>query len=180
MKKCVLFIRDIFEVYVPAISFITMFLTFILQVFSRYVLHHPFTWTQEIIVLGFIWTVIFGACYTMRCGTHVKFTMIYDQLPPRRAAIVRMLGDIIVIVTFASLVIASFNYALFIGYHKTPVFRIPYTILFMPFVYFLCSIIGYTAVEILEDLRVIKGVLSDSEDHRNAELSVEHPAEAAK
>lgn len=180
MKKVLLFLRDIIEIYVPAASFTIMFLTFILQVFFRYVIRHPLTWTQEIIVLGFVWTVIFGACYTMRQRTHVKFTMIYDKLQPRPAALLRMLGNIIIAGAFLSLVYASYTYSLFIGFQKTAVFRISYTLVFMPFVYFLCSISIYTMLEIIEDIRVLAGSISDSNDHRKTELQAQMPAETVK
>jgi TRAP-type C4-dicarboxylate transport system permease small subunit len=126
---------------------------------------------MEVIVVGFVWTVVFGACYTMRQRSHVKFTMIYDRLPPVPAALIRMLGNSIIVVTFASLVFASFKYALFIGYQKTAVFRISYTFIFMPFAYFLCSIIGYTISEISEDIKVTTGKIPDSIDHKTAEAA---------
>jgi TRAP-type C4-dicarboxylate transport system permease small subunit len=166
MKKILLFFRDIVEMYLPAASFIVMFLAFILQVFFRYVVRHPLTWSMEVIVIGFVWAVVFGACYTMRRRSHVKFTMIYDRLAPRPAAIVRMLGNIIIAGTFLSLVYASWKYAFFVGFQKTAVFRISYTLIFLPFAYFLCSITGYTIMEIIEDIKVISGVLPDSADHK--------------
>jgi TRAP-type C4-dicarboxylate transport system permease small subunit len=169
MKKILLFIRDIIEKYIPVFSFAVMFVTFIMQVFFRYVIRHPLTWSMEIIVVGFVWTVVFGACYTMRYRSHVKFTMIYDRLPPVPAAVIRMVGNIIIVVTFASLVFASYKYSLFISFQKTSFFRISYAFIFMPFVYFLCSIIGYTLSEIIEDLKVISGKIADSKDHKAAE-----------
>jgi TRAP-type C4-dicarboxylate transport system permease small subunit len=171
MKKILLFFRNVIELYVPVISFIVMFLAFILQVFFRYIVRHPLTWSMEIIVIGFVWTVIFGACYTMRRRSHVKFTMIYDRLKPRPAAIIRMLGNIIIIATFLSLVYASYKYSFFIGFQKTAVFRISYTLIFLPFVYFLLSISGYTATEIIEDAKVLKGAIPDSKDHALAEAA---------
>jgi TRAP-type C4-dicarboxylate transport system permease small subunit len=169
MKKVLLFLRDIIELYLPVVSFTVMFLTFILQVFFRYVIRHPLTWSMEIIVIGFVWTVIFGACYTMRRKSHVKFTMIYDRLAPRPAALVRMLGNIIIAGTFISLVWASWKYSLFLGFQKTAVFRISYTVIFIPFAYFLVSITGYSVSEIIEDIKVLKGIIPDSGDHRTAE-----------
>ena len=171
MKRILLFIRDIFEVYLPIVSFGIMFLTFISQVFFRYVIHHPLTWSMEVIVIGFVWTVVFGACYTMRRRSHVKFTMIYDKLAPRPAAITRFLGNIIITGTFISLVYASYKYAIFATYLKTAIFRIPLTVVFLPFTYFLCSIVGYTITEIVEDIRVISGALPDSSDHKAAEAA---------
>jgi TRAP-type C4-dicarboxylate transport system permease small subunit len=171
MKKILLFIRDIIEKYIPVFSFAVMFVAFIMQVFFRYIIRHPLTWSMEVIVVGFVWTVVFGACYTMRQRSHVKFTMIYDRLLPVPAALIRMLGNIIIVVTFASLIFATYKYSLFIGYQKTAVFRISYTFVFMPFAYFLCSIIGYTISEILEDIKVITGKIPDAADHKTAEAA---------
>jgi TRAP-type C4-dicarboxylate transport system permease small subunit len=180
MKKYLLLFRDIFERYIPVVSFMVMFFTFILQVFFRYVIHHPLTWTQEVIVISFVWTVIFGACYTMRQRSHVKFTMIYDRLPPRWAALVRLLGNMLIAVLFLWLVPSSWRYSFFTGFQKTAVFRIPLTPYFLPFVYFLVSIVGYTLPDIFEDLKVLGGKIPDSRDHKAAEPLNPRHEEAAK
>ena len=169
MKKILLFIRDIFEVYIPVASFIVMFIIFVISVFTRYILNYPISWSMEIIVICFIWLVIFGSCYTMRFRVHVKFTMIYDHLSPKPAAVFRMLGNIIIAVAFISIVFASYQFSLFNSFMKTAIFRISYTVMFLPFVYFLCSITGYTIMDIIEDIKVISGALPDSKDHEAAE-----------
>jgi TRAP-type C4-dicarboxylate transport system permease small subunit len=165
MKKVFLFIRDVFELYLPVLAFVLMFVSFILQVFFRYVVRHPLTWTQEVITLGFIWSVVFGACYTMRHGVHIKFTMIYDRVKPRPAAVIRLLGNLIIVVTFAALIVPSWKYSFFLGFQKTAVFRISFTFMFLSFVYFLCSVLGYTIMELIEDLKVLGGRLPDSREH---------------
>jgi TRAP-type C4-dicarboxylate transport system permease small subunit len=123
---------------------------------------------MDAIVVSFVWTVILAACYAMRCKSHVKFTMIYDGLAPKPAAVSRCLGNLLILATFASLVYASFKYSLFVGFQKTAVFRIPYTFIFMPFVYYLVSVTLYTVPEIIEDIRIIAGIISDSSDHAAA------------
>ena len=165
MKKLLSVARDIFEIYIPAVAFMAMFISFVLQVFFRYFINMPLTWTQDIIVIGFVWTVLFGACYTMRAGRHVKFTMIYDMLKPKGAALSRLLGDLIIVVAFIVLIVPSWNYSFFLYFQKTPVFRINYTYVFIPFVYLILSVIGYTVKEILEDIRILRGKLADSPDH---------------
>ena len=169
MKKIFLFIRDVFEIYIPIVSFFVMFVTIIVQVFFRYVLRYPLVWSMEITVLGFVWTVIFGTCYTMRQRAHIRFSLFYDRIKPRPAAISRLIGNIIIVITFLSMVYASWRFSMFIGFQRTAVFRIPFTAMFLPFVYFLCSIVGYTMVDIIEDIKVISGKLSDSGDHKAAE-----------
>ena len=166
-----LFLRDIFEIYIPAVAFLSMFLAFILQVFSRYVINMPLTWTQDIIVTGFVWTVLFGACYTMRARRHVKFTMVYDKLKPRPAALSRLVGNAIVALAFLMLIIPSWKYSFFLFFQKTAVLRINYTYIFIPFVYMAVSVIVYSIVEILEDIAVLRGTLTDSKDHMQEGLA---------
>ena len=166
MKKVALFLRDVMEIYIPILSFTVLFLTFILQVFFRYVLNNPLTWTQDAIVIGFCWTVILGACYTMRKKGHVQFTMLYEAYSPKVAAWARLAGNLLIIVTFILMVIPSFRYAFFLGFQKTPVLRVSYTWIFLPFTYFLLSVIGYTIAPVIEDWKVIRGILPDSHDHQ--------------
>jgi TRAP-type C4-dicarboxylate transport system permease small subunit len=97
--------------------------------------------------------------------------MIYDRLSPVPAAFIRMAGNAIILITFISLIVATYKYSLFISFQKTAVFRISYTFIFMPFVYFLCSIAGYTGSEIFEDIKVITGKIADSKDHNSAEAA---------
>ena len=165
MKKVLLIIRDVFELYIPGVAFYTMFITTVIAVFFRYVVRHPLTWSMEITVIGFVWTVILGACYTMRRRKHIKFTLFYDKLKPKPAAWFRMLGNLIIAGTFLSLIYASWKFSFFMGYQKTAVFGIPLTFVFLPFVYFLCSISVYTITEIIEDIKVLKGLIPDSVDH---------------
>ena len=161
--------RDILEVYIPVASFIIMFAVILIGVIFRYVINYPLTWSMELTVVGFVWTVVLGACFTMRQRTHIKFSLIYDKLKPRPAAVFRLLGNLIIVVVFLSLVLASWKFSLFMGYQKTAVFRIPLTYVYLPFVYFLCSISGYTITEIIEDIKVLRGIIPDSVEHKAGE-----------
>lgn len=149
-------IRDIIEIYVPMAAFLTMFLTFILQIIMRRVFKSPLTWAYEVTVIGFIWTVILGACYAQRYRTHVKFTLIYDMLNKEKAAIIRALGNIIIVVAFILLIVPSYKYVTFMNFQSTSVFKIKLSWIFMPFVYFLISISLYTIEEIVEDYKIVR------------------------
>lgn len=81
------------------------------------------------------------------------------------AAWTRLAGNVLIIITFILMIIPSFKYAFFLGFQKTPVLRVSYTWIFLPFTYFLISIIGYTIAPVIEDWKVIRGILPDSQDH---------------
>jgi TRAP-type C4-dicarboxylate transport system permease small subunit len=166
--KKFLIVRNVFELYLPIAIFLIMFIVFILKVFFRYVLNHPLTWTQDVIVVSFCWVVVLGASYTMRKRGHVKFTLIYDRVEPKTAALLRLLGNIIIVITLGVLIIPSYNYCNFVAFQKTATLRLSYFWIFFPFLYFLISVIGYTIPEINEDILILKNKKDDSEDRKNS------------
>lgn len=156
IKNILLKLRDAVEIWIPSIAFIIMFVVFVAQVIARYVFKNPFTWSYEITVAGFAWTVILGACYAMRSRTHVTFTMIYDSVSPKVGAVLRLLGNILIVVAFLMLFIPTIRYLKFILFQLTAVFRIPLTFIYAPFAYFLCAIIGYTISDIIKDVKTLR------------------------
>ncbi|MCD5414381.1 MAG: TRAP transporter small permease [Clostridiales bacterium] len=164
-------IRSLIEIYVPVVTFTVMFITFIIQITMRYVFKNPLTWTFEITVICFSWTVIFGACYAMRDRSHVKFTLIYDSLSKRKAAIARALGNLIIVTAFSLLIIPSYRFIAFMSFQSTAVFSVKLSWIFMPFLYFLVSIILYTFEELIEDYSVIRGKRGRVK-HKNLEEKV--------
>lgn len=157
MKKTLLFLRDLMEIYLPMAAFAVMFLTFVAQIAARYLFNYPLTWAYEITVIGFTWTVLLGACYAMRSRTHVMFTMIVDLLSPKKAALVRTLGNLIIVITFVILIVPTFRYVQFISFQSTSVFKIKLSYIFAPIVYFFLSVIGYTLSEMVADFRIMRG-----------------------
>ena len=169
-KKILLKLRDFAEIYLPCGAFIVMFVVFVAQVISRYVFNFPLTWAYEVTVWGFSWTVILGACYAMRARSHVTFTMIYDAVPKKVGAVLCLLGNILIVIALAILIIPSCDYIKFMFFQKTSVFRIPLTVIFAPFAYFLCSIIGYTIKDILSEVKTLRAPASEptTPDEANA------------
>lgn len=168
LYKVFLMIRDFIEVFLPSLSFTVMFLVFILQIIARYIFKHPITWTYEVTVIGFSWTVILGACYAMRKRAHVMFTLLYDLLNRRSAAVTRVIGNVIIFAAFLLLIVPSAKYISFMNFQSTAALHIKLSWIFAPFIYFLISISLYTLEEIIEDIRIIiskETALGEKEEH---------------
>jgi TRAP-type C4-dicarboxylate transport system permease small subunit len=148
-------LRNFIEIFIPVFAFSVMFLTFIVQILARYLFKNPFTWAYEVTVICFSWTVILGACYAMRSRSHVVFTLIYDMLSKKKAAITRLLGNLIIVIAFCLLIVPSMKYINFMNFQSTAVFKVKLSWIFAPFVYFLFSIVLYTIEEIVEDIKII-------------------------
>ena len=62
-----------------AVALLTaMFLSFILQIVSRYVVRQPLGWTLEACLLAWVWLVFWGAAFLVRDRDHVRFDIFYS------------------------------------------------------------------------------------------------------
>ena len=55
-----------------------MFVCFMLQIVFRYVLNQPLGWTEEVIVLCWVWVVLWGAAFILRERDEIRFDIIYS------------------------------------------------------------------------------------------------------
>lgn len=72
---------------------IGMFVAVCLQVFTRYVMHTPLPWTEEVARYLFVWTSFLGAAVLVRRDDHFSIDLLVRQFsdPYRRAARVGVL-----------------------------------------------------------------------------------------
>ncbi|MGF1477609.1 MAG: TRAP transporter small permease [Geminicoccaceae bacterium] len=88
---------------VSAVLFATLFLTFVAQVFWRYVLRDPLVWTLEVAGILFVTLSLFTAATQMRMREHVALDLAVDLAPRRLAAWLRALS----LILFASVMFLS-------------------------------------------------------------------------
>jgi len=163
IKKAFDILLNILEIYIPSIAFMSMFISFILQIFSRYILRHSFSWTYELSLLCFVWCVLLAACYSLRTDGHVVFSLIYDMLPPNLKHINNIIANTFIILIFGYSIIPITKYIFSISSDYTSILRISYTIAFFPFITFLILTIGRLIVNTINELKTLSG--------RNKELN---------
>ncbi len=152
------FILDSFEIYIPSITFSIMFLAFIINIFFRYFLDNPLTWPYEVTIYGFIWTAILGACYARRMNEHVVFGLIYDKLKPKGQLLLRLSSNTVVASGFIVAFVPTYNYIQFMSFQKSTVLKIPFNVVFFPYVIFSLIIIGRSVYDIVLDMKkIIRG-----------------------
>ena len=69
--------------FIAATMLAAMFLTFLLQILSRYVMLQPFGWTLELCLILWVWIVFFANAFIVRERDHVTFDILYLALPRR-------------------------------------------------------------------------------------------------
>ena len=158
MKKVFKVIRDLVELYIPIVALLIMFVTFVYQIFSRYVLRAPVTWAYEVTVMCYLWMVVLGACYAYRDRSHVQFTLFYDQFGPKAKAVIAFLGNLLMLIAFIYMFPSSCNMILDqMSKQVTSVFKIGLNIVYLPFIPFMIIIILYIISDMYLELMVITG-----------------------
>lgn len=74
---------------ISALLFAALFLTFVAQVFWRYVLQNPLVWTLEVAGILFVTLSLFTALTQMPMREHVALDLVVDMMPRRLAALLR-------------------------------------------------------------------------------------------
>lgn len=180
-------LRDIVEVCIPIVSFCIMFIVFVAQIFSRYVLRAPLAWAYEVTVSCYLWLVVLGACLAQRERAHVVFTLITDKLPLRWEAFCTFLGNLLIVVAFTWSFLPSVDFVAFMGRQKTSVLRIGLNIVYAPYIPFLAFTILYMLRDLVRDFKVFTGLAAPEEvetyrrEHRNeVEQALENVEEGVK
>ena len=147
------FIENMFNISLPTIAFAVLFSVFIVQIVFRYFFNHPLTWTYEVTVVAYTWVALLAAGYARKVNEHVVFSVIYDKLNAKWQALFRILGNILITVTYIILYVPAYNSITFLSYKHTSVLKIPLNIVFFPFMVFLTFVIIYSIIDIITDIK---------------------------
>ena len=69
--------------YVSAVLFIVIMVLLFLQVVTRYVFRHSFTWTEELSVLLFVWMTYMGVSSAVTYRKNLRIDALLDVVPFR-------------------------------------------------------------------------------------------------
>ncbi len=67
------------------------------QVFSRYVLNDPSSFTDELSRFSMIWLGLLGTCYLFGKKGHLSITLLNDYLPPKGRKILYFVNNILIL-----------------------------------------------------------------------------------
>lgn len=123
------------------LGFATLFGVFLVQVFFRYILNDPLSWTQEIAAILYVWIVCVGSATIVAERDHVIFSLVYAAVksPVRRVLAISGTGftTLVMIATFYG----NLDYIAFTFRQKTPTLRLPMSVVFSAFGVFMVLII---------------------------------------
>jgi len=126
--------------FIGTASYGILFLTFIFQVILRFVFDKPLTWSDELIVILYVFSMFWAGAFLLEEKEHVMLDLIYERLPPQGRRAFSVAYALIIGGLFLYAVPESYSYVRFMMREDTPVLGIPFGLVYAPFILFLLSV----------------------------------------
>lgn len=130
-----------------------IFLSFILQIISRYVIRQPLGWTLEACLLAWLWLVFWSTAFTLKEADHVRFTILYDGARPRTKKIYMLITAICIAGALAISLPATFDFVSFMKIEKTSLLKVRFDFVFSIYLIFSVAMISRYVWRIIEIVR---------------------------
>jgi C4-dicarboxylate transporter DctQ subunit len=125
-----------------------MFLSFMLQIVSRYVFQNPIGWTLEVCLTMWLWLVFWTSAFCLRDRDHVRFDMFYAAARPSVRRVFAIVSAVAIIAGIAAALPATLDYITFYKIKKSATLRIRLDIVFSVYAIFAVAIITRYALRI--------------------------------
>jgi tripartite ATP-independent transporter DctM subunit len=117
-------------------------------VFTRYVLHAPLVWSDELATILFLWLAMLGSVVAYRRGEHIRLTIMLRRSSPRVQTILEAIASVVVAIFVVELIPATLKFFVQEQIDLTPALSIPRSFVV------LAIIVGLALILILALLRL--------------------------
>lgn len=111
MEKISRLLGKIIEFFLFVFMIILVSVTF-LQVFCRFVIKVPVSWSQEVVKLSFVWIIFLGAAIAVRENTHLCMDIVTAHLPSSARKITKILIYILSLVCALFMLYGGIRYCI--------------------------------------------------------------------
>jgi C4-dicarboxylate transporter DctQ subunit len=119
----------------------TMFVSFLLQIFFRYVLNRPLGWTEEVTVLCWVWVVLWCAAFLLSDAEEVRFDIIYSAVPRGVRRVFVVVSSVALIVLLVISIPATWRYITFMKREHSAYLHMRFDILYSIYLLFVAAVI---------------------------------------
>ncbi len=126
---------------IGALFFALMFVSFLLQVFSRYVLNAPLGWTLEACLVAYLWFVFWACALMLDEKDHVRFDIFLRVAPPPVRRLLTALSALVTFVLFLRALPATVDWVTFMAIDRTWTLGIRFDFLFSIYILFMVAVI---------------------------------------
>jgi TRAP-type transport system small permease protein len=126
---------------VSAAAFAAMFLLFLAGIFARYVLGRPLVWSDELIMVIFLWLVFLTEAFVITEREQVTFDGIYDLVGERARRAIQAAGALLIATMFLVALPTVLDYVRFLWRERTNALQWRLDIVYFCFVIFWIAVI---------------------------------------
>jgi TRAP-type C4-dicarboxylate transport system permease small subunit len=152
MQQIAQFARKTADVIGVAL-FGALFCVFIIQIIARFVFNQPLPWTDELAVVLYIWTVLWCAAFVVQGREHVRFDLAYNVASRLGQRVMRLVGSAALVGLVGYGLAGNWDYIYFMRRERTPVLDISFLLVFVPFIFFLVSLVVRNAHSVWLDMK---------------------------
>lgn len=131
-------------------AFAAMFVLFLAGIFTRYVLNAPIVWSDELIMVIFLWMVFLTEAFVITEREQVTFDGVYDLVGERWRRAIQAAGALLVGAMFLIALPTVFDFVRFLWRERTTALQWRLDI-----VYF-CYVIYWAAVIVRSALKLVR------------------------
>ncbi len=133
--------------------FITLFVVFIIQITARFGFNKPMAWTDELVVVLYVWVILWSAAFIVPEREHVAFDLIWNSVGKPARRVMKITGNLMLGGLALWAIPATWDYVSFMAREGTPVLGISFRWVFMPFVFLFAMLALRSAWNIWAALR---------------------------
>lgn len=141
------------ERYVAGAMLLGIFGLIIFQVFTRYVLNTPLSWSEEAARLLVVWLTFVGAGFVSSRNAHIAVDILAVYLPRRLATASQILAMLVVAAAALYMVIAAISLMLLTGSLTLTATALPMPLLYGAVLVGYLMVLGHTVLNIVLYLR---------------------------
>lgn len=129
---------------VAVILLAVMFVTFIVQIVSRYLLNLPTGWSSELTVICWIWLILWGAALVVREREEIRFDVVYGTVSPPVRRVMAIVTALALVGLYGWSLPAAWDYVTFMKVQRTAYLQIRYDHLYSIYLLFaVAAIVRY-------------------------------------
>ena len=141
------------ERFLSGILLLAIFALIIFQVFTRYVLNMPLSWSEELARLLVVWLTFIGAGFVASRNAHIAVDILAVYLPKRLATASQIFALLLVAAASAYMVWAAISLMVLTGPLRMTASSLPMPLLYGAVLVGYLMILGHTLLNIALHLR---------------------------
>jgi len=127
---------------IAATFFAAMFFSFMIQIYSRYLLNDPYSWTIEASLTAWLWIVFWCSGFLLNNRDHVRFDVLYGLVHPGMQRVFTLISVVAIVLAFAVSLPANYGFVTYMKIERSVTlgFRLDYV--FSVYIVFAIAIIA--------------------------------------